>query len=168
MKYIAIIILFWTTIISAQDVMGPQRGCTQQEEILEKIEQMRSQWTQRVADELARLPEEIQCKIEEAQKKIKAVEKEIQALNTDSLSPQELKLRIKEIIKLKKDEADARIKIALQRIDEYKMGHKAQLDKAQDDIRNRIESKKAELEFRRAEIEKKIAIKKAEIESRKP
>lgn len=163
MKYIAIMILLWSVAISAQDVMG-----NPQQEILDKIEQMRSQWTQNVADELARLPEEVQCKIEEAQKKIKALEKEIQALNTDSLSPQELQLRISEIIKLKKDDADARIKVALQKIDEYRMVHKAELDKAQDDIRNRIESKKAELESKRAEIEKKIAAKKAEIEGRKP
>jgi chromosome segregation ATPase len=170
MKYLLFVILLWSALISAQEsrtAVSNNNGYPQQE-ILDKIEQMRSQWAQNVADELSRLPEEIQCKVEEAQEKIKALEKEIQSLNTDSLSPQELQLKIKEIIRLKKDEADARIKIALQKIDEYKTGHKAQLDKAHDDIRNRIESKKAELESKRAEIEKKIANKKAEIENRKP
>lgn len=163
MKYLSIIIILCSTVISAQE-----NSASDQQQILAKIEQMRSQWAQSVADELARLPQEIQCKIEDAQKKINAVEKEIRALDTDSLSSQELQLRIKEIIKLKKDQADARIKVALQKIDEYKKGHKTELDKAQDDIRARIESKKAELESKRAEIEKKIASKKAEIENRKP
>ncbi len=163
MKYMSIIIFLCCVAIRAQD----NRGNSQQE-VLKKIEQMRSQWTQNVADELARLPEEVQIKIEEAQKKIKALEKEIQALDNDSLSPEELQLRINQSIKLKKNEVDARIKAALQKIDEYKMGHKAELDKAHDDIRNRIESKKAELESKRAEIEKKIAVKKAEIEGGKP
>ena len=97
MKFLVIIIFLWG-VISAQE----NGSAVSQQEILAKIELMRSQWAQRVSDELARLPEEIQCKIEEAQKKIKALEKEIQSLNTDSLSPQELKLRINEIIKLKK------------------------------------------------------------------
>ncbi len=164
MKRMALtLIVLLMVAINAQEQAAPT-----QQEILAKIQQMRSQWSDRVADELARLPEEVQSKIEEAQSRINAVEKQIQALNSDSLTPQELQLRIKELITLKKADADARIKIALQKIDEYKAGHKAELDKAQDDIKRRIESKKAELEAKREEIEKKIAIKKAEIDRQKP
>lgn len=164
MKRMALtLIVLLMVAINAQEQAAPT-----QQEILAKIQQMRSQWSDRVADELARLPEEVQSKIEEAQSRINAVEKQIQALNSDSLTPQELQLRIKELITLKKADADARIKIALQKIDEYKAGHKAELDKAQDDIKKRIESKKAELEAKREEIEKKIAIKKAEIDRYKP
>lgn len=159
----AAIVLLIVMAINAQEKSAPT-----QQEILAKIQQMRSQWSERVADELARLPEEVQSKIEEAQSRIRVVEKQIQALNPDSLTPHELQLRIKEIISLKKADADARIKIALQKIDEYKAGHKAELDKAQEDIKKRIESKRAELEAKREEIEKKIAIKKAEIERIKP
>ncbi|HEX3020732.1 MAG TPA: hypothetical protein VHP36_10540 [Chitinispirillaceae bacterium] len=162
--------IFFAAIISinAMVICAQQESASTQQDIYAKIEKMRSQWSDKVADELAKLPDDIQNKIEDAQNKLNAVEKQIQALNNDSLTPQQLQVKIKEIIVLKKSEADARIKIALQKIDDYKAGHKAELDRAQQDIRKRIDSKKAELEEKRAEIEKKIASKKAEIEKIAP
>ncbi|HEX3020731.1 MAG TPA: hypothetical protein VHP36_10535 [Chitinispirillaceae bacterium] len=123
----------------------------------------RNQWSEKVGSELADLPEEVQKRFRDAKDKADALGRQIQAIKVDSLSPEELKAKIQELIAAKKADAEARIKLAMEKIEEYKTAHKAEIDAAHSDVKARIEAKKAELETKRAEIEKKIAEKKAEI-----
>lgn len=135
------------------------------EQIKERIQNARLEMAGRMADELANLPEDIQVRCREARDRADRLGREIQALRADSLSPEEMQARIKELIAVKKAQADERIKVALEKIEAYKTEHKAEIDAAHAEIKARIDQKKAELETKRAEIEAKIAAKKAEIEA---
>lgn len=123
----------------------------------------RNQWAGKVADELANLPEDIQKKCQEAKNRADELGRQIQALKVDSLTTEQQKSAIKELIAAKKAEADARISAAMENIEAFKTEHKAEIEAAHVQVRARIEAKKEELKAKRAEIEKKIAEKNAEI-----
>jgi len=133
------------------------------EKAKENMMKERSGWSEKIGDELANLPEDVQRRCRDAKDRADALGRQIQDIKVDSLSPEELRAKIHELIAIKKAEADARIKEAMQKIDEYKSAHRAEIEAAHANVKARIEAKKAELEAKRAEIEKKIAEKKAEI-----
>ncbi len=150
--------LFAFSAFAGDSLTSPTR-----EKARENMMRERSQWSDRIGDELANLPEEVQKRCKEAKDRADALGRQIQAIKVDSLSPEELRAKIHELIAAKKADAEARIKLAMEKIEEYKTAHKAEIEAAHADVKARIEAKKTELEAKRAEIEKKIAEKKAEI-----
>lgn len=150
--------VFAVSIFAQEPSTSPSR-----EKAKENMERERSGWSEKIDDELANLPEEVQRRCRDAKDKADALGRQIQAIKVDSLSPEELRARIHELIANKKADADARIKQAMEKIEEYKSAHRAEIEAAHANVRARIEAKKAELEAKRAEIEKKIAEKKEEI-----
>ncbi len=150
--------VFAVSVFAQEPSNSPSREKAEQNMVRE-----RSGWSEKIDDELANLPEDVQRRCREAKEKADALGRQIQAIKVDSLSPEELRAKIHELIANKKADADARIKEAMEKIEEYKSAHKAEIEAAHANVRARIEAKKAELEAKRAEIEKKIAEKKAEI-----
>jgi Tfp pilus assembly protein PilN len=132
----------------------------------EKMMRERSGWSEKIDDELANLPEDVRRRCKDAKDRADALGRQIQEIKVDSLSPEELRAKIHELIARKKAEADERIKQAMEKIEEYKSAHRAEIEAARAEVKARIEAKKAELEAKRAEIEKIIAEKKAEIAAR--
>lgn len=159
-KLLAVVaVSVFTVSVFAQDTTtSPIR-----EKAKENMMMERSGWSEKIGDELANLPEDVQRRCRDAKDRADALGRQIQDIKVDSLSPEELRAKIHELIAIKKAEADARIKEAMQKIDEYKSAHRAEIEAAHANVKARIEAKKAELEAKRAEIEKKIAEKKAEI-----
>lgn len=134
-------------------------------QIKERIEHARYEMTEKMEDELVGLSDDIKHSYRQAYDKADRLGKEIDAIKADSSDEEYTYTRIKELFETKRADAEARIKSALEKIDEYKNGHKDQFDAAHADMRERIEQKKADLEEKRAEIEAKIASKRAEIEA---
>lgn len=148
--------------VFAQDTLAPSKT-----RIEDRIQQERNEWSGKVADELANLPEDIQQKCQDAKNKADEFGRRIQGIKADSLTPEQFKAKLEELIAQKKADAEARIALAMQKIEEFKTAHRAEIEAAHADIRARIEAKRVELEAKRAEIEKKIAEKRAEIEAKK-
>ena len=110
---IAVSIFAVSTI--AQDSSSTQS----REKAKEKMMKERSGWSEKISDELADLPEDVQRRCKDAKDKADALGRQIQAIKVDSLSPEELRAKIHELIANKKADADARIKQAMEKIDEY-------------------------------------------------
>lgn len=66
--------------------------------------------------------------------------RQIQAIRVDSLTTEQQKAAIKELIAAKKAEAEARIRVAMEIIEEYKTEHKNEIEAAHMEVRARIKS----------------------------
>lgn len=138
---------------------------TTSKNVTDHIVMEKKQWSGKVADELANLPEDVQRKYQQAKNRADELGRQIQAIRVDSLTTDQQRAAIKELIAAKKAEAENRIRVAMESIEEYKTAHKNEIEAANMEVRARIEFKKEELKAKRAEIEKRIAEKRAEVDN---
>jgi hypothetical protein len=131
-------------------------------QVKDSIVKVRTEWSGKVGQEVADLPEDAQMRCQNSRGRADSVGLQIQALRADSLNPVAFPVRVKEMMDARKVEADGRVKEHMEKMEEFKTVHKEEIETAHADVKARVETKKVEIEAHRAEIEKKIAEKKAE------
>jgi hypothetical protein len=135
-------------------------------QIKERIQQERGEWVGKVGDENAKVPEGAEVKAQMSRERADSLGRQIHAVKSDtSLTKEECQTRVKELIAAHKADAETRVKENMEKMDEFKTTHKTDIEKANADVKARIETKKVEMDAKKAEIEQRIADKKAEKEA---